>query len=285
MIGRSSVIATNRWVVPEPARVRSIFAVADPKGALGEWTRTNNVQNLKIGQSDLTVDLVRQKAGSDSSLRVVVQVANSGAPGTPATKVQVARKATPTKVIGQSDVPPLEPGRTAQIVISLPEGTQPEGESSYIVTVDPDGTVMDFDLANNQFTFSSQLWLDSDKDGIPDKWELANHLGVNDPTDAARDDDQDGLTNLEEYRAGTDPADANSYLHVQLGPIELAESGRFRVTWGSVSGRLYTLERSANIEDGFEIIARHLQATSPQNTFEDQVPVGSEHYFYRIRVE
>lgn len=225
------------------------------------------------------------KAGSDSSLRIVVQVANSGAPATPATKVQVARKAAPTIAIGQAGVPPLEPGRTAQIVIALPEGTQPEGESFYIVTVDPDGTVKDFDLGNNQFTFSSQLWLDSDNDGIPDKWELANHLGVNDPTDAARDDDQDGLTNLEEYRAGTDPADAESYLRVQLGPIELAEPGRFRVTWGSVSGRLYTLERSANIEAGFEVIAQHLQSTPPQNAFEDPAPVGSEHYFYRIRVE
>lgn len=40
---------------------------------------------------------------------------------------------------------------------------------------------------------------DSDKDGMPDEWELARGLDPNDPADGRLDRDGDGYTNLEEY--------------------------------------------------------------------------------------
>lgn len=45
--------------------------------------------------------------------------------------------------------------------------------------------------------------VDSDGDGIPDAIELQNGLNPHDPTDALLDADNDGLSNLEEYRLGT----------------------------------------------------------------------------------
>jgi hypothetical protein len=50
---------------------------------------------------------------------------------------------------------------------------------------------------------------DSDDDLMPDEWESANNL---DPqvNDAALDADEDGLLNLAEFRAGTDPQDEDS---------------------------------------------------------------------------
>jgi hypothetical protein len=42
-------------------------------------------------------------------------------------------------------------------------------------------------------------------DGIPDDWKIAHGLDPNDPLVAYEDPDHDGLTNLEEYQAGTDP--------------------------------------------------------------------------------
>ncbi|MFT5496540.1 MAG: arylsulfatase A [Kiritimatiellia bacterium] len=55
---------------------------------------------------------------------------------------------------------------------------------------------------------------DLDMDGMPDGYEDANELNKNDPADAAIDNDTvggpDGLTNLEEFRAGTDPQDSDS---------------------------------------------------------------------------
>lgn len=53
--------------------------------------------------------------------------------------------------------------------------------------------------------------LDTDKDGIPDKVEVALGLNPLDPSDAKGDLDGDGFTNLEEYLAKTDPKDPKSH--------------------------------------------------------------------------
>jgi len=51
---------------------------------------------------------------------------------------------------------------------------------------------------------------DADNDGMPDDWEVANGL---DPLkkDASGDKDQDGFSNLSEYKAGTNPNDIKDY--------------------------------------------------------------------------
>lgn len=53
--------------------------------------------------------------------------------------------------------------------------------------------------------------VDTDHDGLPNDWEKKYALNPNDPTDAAKDADGDGFTNLEEFTAGTDPRDKMSH--------------------------------------------------------------------------
>ena len=47
--------------------------------------------------------------------------------------------------------------------------------------------------------------LDTDHDGMPDAWEVANGLNAKDISDGPGDNDADGYTNLEEYLNGTTP--------------------------------------------------------------------------------
>lgn len=44
-------------------------------------------------------------------------------------------------------------------------------------------------------------WVDTDRDGMPDAWELRHRLDPADPADGNADQDRDGFTNLEEWLA------------------------------------------------------------------------------------
>lgn len=50
---------------------------------------------------------------------------------------------------------------------------------------------------------------DRNHDRIPDRWEKRHHLSL-DVNQAHRDQDHDGLNNRQEFRAGTDPRDADT---------------------------------------------------------------------------
>jgi hypothetical protein len=47
---------------------------------------------------------------------------------------------------------------------------------------------------------------DSDKDGMPDEWEVKYKLDPKNPKDAVLDCNGDGYTNIEKYINGIDPA-------------------------------------------------------------------------------
>ena len=85
--------------------------------------------------------------------------------------------------------------------------------------------------------------VDSDGDGIPDWW--LSLYGLDGVDDVAENDlDGDGMTNYEEFVAGTDPTDALSFLAITSVQIEVVadpETDGFALQWPSVKGRVYTV--------------------------------------------
>jgi hypothetical protein len=82
---------------------------------------------------------------------------------------------------------------------------------------------------------------DTDGDHIPDEWEVAHGLDATDSQDAALDNDSDGLTNVQEYLAGTDPNDPASSLRItscQLAP----DAASVVLQFTAVSNKAYRVE-------------------------------------------
>ncbi|MCX8495163.1 MAG: hypothetical protein ORN51_03165 [Akkermansiaceae bacterium] len=67
-------------------------------------------------------------------------------------------------------------------------------------TVNPNGDAIDL-----------RPGIDTDGDSIPNSWELKNHLDYLDSSDAAKDFDRDGYTNLQEFHLHTDPCGTPAY--------------------------------------------------------------------------
>jgi hypothetical protein len=89
-------------------------------------------------------------------------------------------------------------------------------------------------------------YVDSDQDGLPDEWEVANSLDPH-TDDATQDADLDGMNNLSEYLAGTNPRDSESLLGIAGLTLD---SGKPLITWRTVFGKSYWLQRAMNLSIG-----------------------------------
>ncbi len=122
---------------------------------------------------------------------------------------------------------------------------------------------------------------DSDRDGLPDVWE-SGRLGFspNDPSDGARDDDGDGMTNGQEFFAGTDPFDPTSNLRLALIVTPFKS-----ISFMAVTNRAYTVQftdaLSSPVPSGWaklgDVLAR---ATNRIEVLSD--PFAGTNRFYRL---
>jgi len=103
--------------------------------------------------------------------------------------------------------------------------------------------------------------------------------------DASRDADPDGdgLTNWQEYLAGTNPLNANSVLRVTR--IEAVAEG-IRLTWNSEPGRVYAIEIAPALGDPFTAVVNGIEAEPPSNSHVVPVDFNSvQGAFFRIILE
>ncbi|HEY0548480.1 MAG TPA: hypothetical protein VGF13_02695, partial [Verrucomicrobiae bacterium] len=108
----------------------------------------------------------------------------------------------------------------------------------------------------------SKTWMvgsaDIDGDGMPDDWETLHGLNVG-VNDSADDADNDGMTNLAEYLAGTDPQVAASRLWLQSLPA----TGSIAFSFEAVAGKGYTVQSRTSLSTGVWL---HLADFSPAPT-------------------
>lgn len=74
--------------------------------------------------------------------------------------------------------------------------------------------------------YKGKPYKDSDKDGMPDEWEIANGLNPNDPSDAVKDCTGDGYTNIEKYINGISTNEKTDWTNLKNNHDTLAEKGK-----------------------------------------------------------
>jgi hypothetical protein len=121
---------------------------------------------------------------------------------------------------------------------------------------------------------------DSDRDGIPDDFELANGLNPLDANDATLDADDDGQSNLAEYLSGTNPRDPDDSLRV----VVVNNSGAAAVRFTAIAGKSYSVEYKGALTDPAWLALRHISAQSNTSSMEitDSESAGLTQRFYRV---
>jgi hypothetical protein len=138
--------------------------------------------------------------------------------------------------------------------------------------------------------FSPQLVItysipDSDADGLPDSWEWENFQSISN-ADATSDSDNDSSLDIEEHTAGTSPTDPSSRLSVVASSLtETDGSPVFDLTWSSVTGKTYRIEKSQTLLSDWVPVDSQLLANPPLNTYSIPLDANDPIYFYRVVVE
>ena len=110
------------------------------------------------------------------------------------------------------------------------------------------------------------------------------HYGL--PTDGSADytdPDGDGMNNWQEWRCGTCPTNALSVLRL----LSATRAGtNVMVTWQSVPGASYVLERSTSLSatTPFTPLAINLPGQPGTTTYTDTNAAGASPLFYRVGV-
>lgn len=122
---------------------------------------------------------------------------------------------------------------------------------------------------------------DFDGDRVPDAYEIAHHMDTNNVADAAGDLDLDGQSNREEYLAGTDPEDEDSYLKVE----SLTKNGQgTSIRFKAIATKSYTLQYRDDIPGAPWQLLQNVVApiaTGEITILDPGVPAGGKR-FYRL---
>lgn len=154
-------------------------------------------------------------------------------------------------------------------------GTDDTSPYQYVLNNAPAGEYWITAIAtdSSQLKTKHSIWIkvypyDSDGDGLLDIYD--------------EDDDNDGIKDFEEEIAGTDPRNPASFPFLIIHKVSYQDNN-IELKWPSVTGRIYTIEFSTNLDfKNPVIIAENIPATPPQNIY--YVTIQDKYGFFRIKV-
>lgn len=120
---------------------------------------------------------------------------------------------------------------------------------------------------------------DSDDDGMPDAYERLYGLDLN-FADAHEDFDQDGMTNIEEFRAGTLPNRADSIFRVSG---VLARDGATSLNWEPAPDKSYRLMGATSPDQPFQFIRFLTEAEAGAGQI--RLPASASFQFFILEAE
>lgn len=88
------------------------------------------------------------------------------------------------------------------------------------------GIITDIRQVGGYPEYKGTPYIDTDKDGMPDAWEKKYKLNPNDPSDAIKDCNGDGYTNIEKYINGINPKKKVDWTNPKNNYDTLAEKGK-----------------------------------------------------------
>jgi hypothetical protein len=157
---------------------------------------------------------------------------------------------------------------------------QPNADTNIVIC-----NLITTNLAGAAFSSNAVLTVlaDTDGDGLPDEWEIANGFSATNATDAIFDTDGDRATNGEEYVAGTDPNNPLDCFRLEC--VHADDSNLCSLRFLAVSNRTYTLlgRGRLGLGDGWRPIADVLAA--PTNRDVEIIPLPNDitgQHFFRL---
>ncbi|HWN94271.1 MAG TPA: lamin tail domain-containing protein, partial [Methylomirabilota bacterium] len=130
----------------------------------------------------------------------------------------------------------------------------------------------------NSSTVQLTVLADNDRDGMADDWERQFGFNTNNAADAFLDFDGDTMINRDEYIAGTEPTNAESYLKFE----SLETAGGAKVTFQAVSARSYSIEVTDALGSGEWLLFTNIAARPTNYTHQVPDPNYTAKRFYRI---
>ena len=101
----------------------------------------------------------------------------------------------------------------------------------------------------------------------------------------AQDADRDGVSNLAERRAGTDPLNGADQMAIQTMTFSTEGAGNMVLRWSSVPGLTYRILWAPSLMSGFVPLASGILATETESAYTNELAGESVANFFRIQLQ